>query len=291
MNSNDPQTNPELRQLPNFTLRQLEIFRSVCREGSFANAALEVRSTRANVKRLCADFEKIIGRPLFENLPDGSQQATPFAKGLLAQMGALSASLRQLEENVRRQHARGRTLRFAAAADFFQGTIFVDFLTRLGARDHFRPCFLKIEAERFPQTLIHSECDAYFGVNLEVSTRLDAVCIGFLAWLPQAPPRYELPLPESPDQLLGQEWFVTGCTEKTGEILLEQFRKRGAQGGAWRAEHSAGVPAIAFRPDYSRLARRAGDCPWPSLEFTATLRKQHPYSELLPWLRSAGIYA
>jgi hypothetical protein len=44
--------------LPGITCRQLEVFSVTCKERSYANAALELQSTRANIKRVCQEFEK-----------------------------------------------------------------------------------------------------------------------------------------------------------------------------------------------------------------------------------------
>jgi uncharacterized metal-binding protein len=48
--------------LPEITYRQLEVFSVTCKERSYANAALELHSTRANNKRVCQDFERAVGR-------------------------------------------------------------------------------------------------------------------------------------------------------------------------------------------------------------------------------------
>src|SRR5687768_7741687 len=122
---------PDFQGLPNITFRQLEVFHTVCREGSYANAALELRSTRANIKRVCDDFEKAVGRPLFEEESGRELRPSPFAQGLMGQTGPLSRGLRRLGENVRSQHESGRILRFAAAGEFFKGGLFTDFLARL----------------------------------------------------------------------------------------------------------------------------------------------------------------
>ncbi len=82
-------TQPDFQGLPNITFRQLEVFHVVCREGSYANAALDLRSTRVNVKRVCEDFEKAVGRPLFTEAVDRALLPTPFARGLLDQITPL----------------------------------------------------------------------------------------------------------------------------------------------------------------------------------------------------------
>ena len=82
--------------LPRITFRQLEVLRAVYRERSFANAALDLHSTRGNVKRMCAELEQILGGKLFENEGPTALQPTPFAHAMVAQMDADKAQARAL---------------------------------------------------------------------------------------------------------------------------------------------------------------------------------------------------
>ena len=152
--------------LPEITYRQLEVFSVTCKERSYANAALELHSTRANIKRVCVEFERAVGRQLFEEKPDRTLVPTAFALGLLVQVGPLSRSLRKLGEGVRGLHQEGRILRFAAAGEFFRGGLFTEFLSSLKTSDLFRSCFVRIEVKRFRTALLNAECDVYFGIGL-----------------------------------------------------------------------------------------------------------------------------
>lgn len=175
-------TTSEIQELPNITFRQLEVFRMVCREGSYTKAALELRVTRANIKRVCDDLEKSVGRPLFTEGPDRSVRATDFATGLLAQIGPLSRGLHRLGDSVKSLHEKGRILRFGAAGEFFKGGLFTGFLTRLRISDSFRPCFLRIDIQRYRPSLLNSECDVYFGAGITACERLELVHLGRFFW-------------------------------------------------------------------------------------------------------------
>jgi DNA-binding transcriptional LysR family regulator len=78
MNEASQKRVPEFGGLPPITFRQLEVFRGVCKEESYTNAALELRNTRANIKRVCEDFQRAVGRPLFEENADRSLEPPPF---------------------------------------------------------------------------------------------------------------------------------------------------------------------------------------------------------------------
>lgn len=277
--------------LPAITFRQLESFRVVCREGSFTNAALELRTTRASVKRICADLQKAVGRPLLHEDPAKNVQPTEFGRGSLSQMGPLSHAIRQLGACVRSLHEGGRVLRLAAAGELFQGGLFSAFLSRLRINEGFRPCFLRFDVSRFRSALLNAECDVYFGVALCDCDRLDLIDLGAVEWqIDSALPRGVGTI-HGPVQLRPGKW----CVESTGEAapaaaILEKFHAAGAAGGvvvpAGSQEDS--LPPLRFRPDVTARELVAVDSPWPHYRYFAALRKHHPYSELKNRLERAA---
>ncbi|RYD48315.1 MAG: LysR family transcriptional regulator [Verrucomicrobiaceae bacterium] len=286
---------PDFQGLPNITFRQLEVFHAVCREGSYANAALELRSTRANIKRVSTEFEKAVGRPLFEELEDRSLRPTVFAQGLMAQTGPLSRGLRRLDENVRSQHASGRILRFAAAGEFFKEGLFSDFLSRLRISDTFRPCFLRVDTKRFRTALLNAECDVYFGAGLTSSDRLDLVDLGPIPWKIVKGAAFKGALPARPSDLPPGRWWIAdaGDVEATAAVLAE-FHEAGAKGGRILMEGGIGGGPASDEIVFSHDGMTAPsvipcDGAWPCFRFAAVLRKHHPYSELLPRLKGAAL--
>ncbi len=281
---------PDFHGLPNITFRQLEVFCVVCREASYANAALELRSTRTNVKRVCDEFEKAIGRPLFDEGPSRTLVPTPFAQGLISQVSPLSRGLRRLGESVKSLHEKGRILRFAAAGEFFKGGLFSDFLARLQISDTFRPCFLRIETSRFRTALLNVECDVYFGVGITASERLDLVNLGPIPWKIERGSQCQGRLPSQPDELSPGKWWITeaGEPEATAHIL-GAFHAAGAKGGRILTGEAPASDEIVFSHETTSRHSAAPDLRWPCLQFSAALRKNHPYSELMPRLMSCAL--
>ena len=279
---------PDIQGLPNITFRQLEVFRVVCREASYANAALELRSTRANIKRVCDDFEKAVGRSLFVEGPNRTLEPTSFALGLLGQISPLSRSLRRLGETVRSLHEKGRILRFAAAGEFFKGGLFTDFLARLKISDTFRPCFLRIETKRFRTALLNAECDVYFGVGIIASDRLDMVNLGPVPWTIATGARHRGKPPTRPADLPPGKWWIAdgGETEATAK-LLEGFHAAGAKGGRILTDSNPAEDEMVF--SYDTTARAASVAAWPMFQFSAVIRKHHPYTELMPRLTDVAV--
>ena len=281
---------PDFQGLPNITFRQLEVFRVVCREASYANAALELRSTRANIKRVCEDFEKAVGRPLFDEGSNRTLCPTAFAQGLLGQVSPLSRGLRRLGDTVRDLHQKGRILRFAAAGEFFKGGLFSDFLARLKIADTFRPCFLRIETKRFRTALLNAECDVYFGVGITVTDRLDLVNLGPIPWKIETGSRYKRKPPATPADLPPGKWWIAGAgeTEATAQIL-QAFHAAGAKGGRILIDAEPAADEVVFSHETTARHSTATDAAWPMLQFSAVLRKHHPYTELMPRLTGAAI--
>jgi DNA-binding transcriptional LysR family regulator len=281
----------EIHALPNITFRQLEVFCMVCREGSYANAALELHSTRANIKRVCEDLEKAVGRPLFTEGPDHRIRATDFASSLLTQTTPLSRGLHRLGDCVKSLHAKGRILRFGAAGEFFKGGMFTGFLTRLRISDSFRPCFMRIEIQRFRPALLNAECDVYFGVGITASDRLELVDLGGIPWKFQPGPAYRDPSPTQPSDLAPGKWWIADAgDEGAGEAVLEAMHEAGAAGGRLlREEHAAAPDEIVLVHDI--VGRREPGAPagWPLYAFSAVLKKHHPYSDLTARLKAAAI--
>ncbi|MES2440476.1 MAG: LysR family transcriptional regulator [Verrucomicrobiota bacterium] len=290
MNETTQKTQPDFLCLPNITFRQLEVFCVVCREASYANAALELRSTRANIKRVCDDFEKAVGRPLFDEGPNRTLVPTPFAQGLISQVNPLSRGLRRLGESVKAQHEKGRILRFAAAGEFFKGGLFTDFLARLQISDAFRPCFLRIETKRFRTALLNAECDVYFGVGIIASDRLDLIDLGPIPWKIEAGSGRKGKLPAKPADLPAGKWWIAnaGETEATSKVL-EAFQAAGAKGGRILVDQTPAADEIVFSHETTARHSTASDAIWPCFQFSAVLRKHHPYSELMPRLMGAAL--
>ncbi|MBK1884472.1 LysR family transcriptional regulator [Luteolibacter pohnpeiensis] len=280
------------------TFRQLEVFRLLCVERSYASVAVERRTNRAAIKRICRDLEKAVGRKLFEETADRQLVPTHFAEGLLIEAGTLYRSLRRMHEGVRAIHQSGRTLRFAAASGFFKGGLFTEFLSKLDLNGHFQSSFLRIETNRYKSALLSAECDVYFGAALEISERLDSVDLGPIPWRI----RHGSHPPKSPEELRGSNWSIVDAGEPgTAAEVLDQFHQAGATGGsvisleeAKEIELKEGSEAknhMIFYPDHDggkNAKMELGDPIWPAYRLSAMLRRNHPYSELKQMLITAA---
>lgn len=282
-----PRSSSGFKGLPDITFRQLEVFRVVLKERSYTNAALELRSTRANIKRVCDEFEKAVGRILFTEDTEKNLVPTPFAEGVVTQLGPLSRSLRRMREGVRSLHSAGRVVRFAAASDFFRGGLFTDFLSRLHIQRSFQPCFLRIDTKRFRTALLNNECDIYFGVGLIDCDRLDVVDLGPVPWNVTSPPGMKEPRNFS--DLPSGKWGIVCFGDPTAtETLLQAFHSAGASGGqVFNEVEALSSNGYIFRAATKIQTMTNEMTSWPCHQFSAVMRKHHPYSELKARLTEA----
>lgn len=278
----------DFRGLPNISIRQLEVFRTICQERSYTNAALELRSTRANIKRVCDEFEQALGHRLFEEDAEKSLVPTAFAKGMLTQMTPLSRTLRQLGEGVRSMHESGRVLRFAASSEFFGGGLFTEFLSRLQIKDLFRLCFLKIDTKRFRTALLNAECDVYFGIGLVESDRLDVVDLGPVPWRTNHAGEG---VSRDLKDLQKQKWKLVRAGEPgSAERVVDALSQVGVTSVKLTDAAKIGdhPDDLVLQPDLSVAVSDEIIRDWPGYRFSAIMRKHHPYSELKALLADAA---
>lgn len=264
--------------LAGISLRHLGVFSTVVLEGSHASAALELQMSRTNVKRLCGELEEIVGRPLLEDLGGGRCGATAFGRVIFGQLGPLSTALRKMEEAVKQFHKAGRVLRFGAAAGFFRGGLFTDYLSRLDVSGKFRSCFLKVDAQGAHKTLLAAECDVYFGIGLGESGRLNRVELGEVGWNVSGGK-----LPGKPKDLK-KGWFMLAEGEASVcDGLMGMFSEAGARGGRLiGADEAGGLKdgELLFSADTVSPLSDAPSKGWPCHRFSALMRHHHPYEDL-----------
>ncbi len=267
--------------LKGMSLRHLEVFSTVVREGSYGNAGVEMQMSRTNVKRVCEEFEKIVDRRLLSEDGDRGLLPTPFGQGIFAKLGPLSTSLRKLEDGVRQLHHAGRVLKFGAEGGFFRGGLFTDYLGRLSVSGRFRSCFLRVDCKSAQKSLLAASCDVYFGLGLGDTERLDRVELGEIGWDVSRVGRGTLP--KKPGDLDGEWCLVAEGDARICEELLEKFRRSGAKGGKVVDKESAfGAEqgTVVFTADMiSPLGRKNSVC-WPGYQFSALMRRRHPYADL-----------
>lgn len=281
--------------LPRITFRQLEVLRAVYREKSFAHAALDLHSTRGNVKRLCAELEQVLGGVLFEQDELNGLKPTPFADAMVAQMIPLVRSVRKLEDSVTMMHQTGRVLRLAATPALFDSGWFTGFLRRFRSHCPFRVCCLMLEDRRFRTALLNAECDLFLGCGMTPSDKLETIDLGAVPW------RFvtaDGPLnPGLPDELRDHRWKIVETDEpETTTELLAAFARAGAGAGepisretgeSW-SESPSLIPSGHLLVIADTDTEGHGSHIWPSHRYAAFIRRNHPYSELKTLLESAA---
>ncbi|HEX5790852.1 MAG TPA: LysR family transcriptional regulator [Luteolibacter sp.] len=279
-----------LQELPSLSFHHLEVLQTVQREGSYSNAALELHTNRANIKRICSNFEEELGHAIFHE--NEAHEVTPTALGMaiLTSAAPLTRSLLHLGEGIRAIQRKGLILRFAASSDFFSGGAFSYILSRMDLVDLYRPCYLRIEVDRFNAALLSSECDVYFGAGISASQRLEIIHLDRVPWSFHPGKSYSGKNPSTPADLISGKWVVQPAGDaEAAEVVVEELSKQGAgKGRVLSSNQSCGDDEILLRPEASWIGLVNPHPDWPSYLFSAALKKQHPYGELIARLRKAA---
>lgn len=290
MNTAHRHNHRALQDLPKLTFRHLEVLQMVEREKSYTNAAHELHTTRANIRRVCHNLKDELGHPIFEE--DDSKQVTPtpFGTSVLSLCSPLTRSLLHLSEGIRTIQRKGLILRFAAPSDFFRGGAFSYILSRIEVLDLYRPCYLRIEIDRFKAALLSSECDVYFGAGISASQRLEMIHLDRIPWSFHPGPNYGDKAPHQPSELRYGKWCLRSVgDEDSAKDLLKKIRSAGA--GKGRILPPGRQPAddeLLLQPEPSWMGLVTPQKQWPSFLFSAAIKKQHPYSELINRLNRAS---
>lgn len=279
-----------LQDLPNLGFRHLEVLQMVSRESSYTNAAHELHTTRANIKRICTNLVKEVGHEIFIEDDDKNLSLTRFGMDLLAQAAPLTRSLLYLGEGIRSIQRKGLALRFAASNDFFRGRSFSYILSRIEVIDLYRPCYLRIEADRFKAALLSSECDIYFGAGIATSQRLELIHLDRVPWSFHLGEKYAAKEPSKPSDLVEGKWLIRPIgDEESSKALLKELQDAGAKKGRILkpgATSKEDEILLQAEPSWMGLVNPMAD--WPSFLFSAAIKKQHPYAELIHRLNKAS---
>lgn len=279
-----------LQELPNLNFRQLEVLQAVYRENSYTNAAHELHTNRANIKRICRNLEEELGHPIFDENEERELSPTPFGTALLAYAAPLTRSLLHLGEGIRAIQRKGLILRFAAPNEFFRGGAFSYILSRIDVIDLYRPCYLRIETDRYKAALLSSECDVYFGAGISASSRLELIHLDRVPWSFHPGPDYKGGTPRQPSDLVDGKWLLRlAGEEQTAKDLLKELGKaRAGKGRVLATGKQAAEDEIVLQPESSWLGLVNPQEEWPCFFFSAAIKKQHPYSELINRLHKAS---
>ena len=283
-------TQRTLQDLPNLSFRHLEVLQAVQRESSYTNAAHELHTTRANIKRICSTLEKEINHKIFEENEDKTLNTTAFGMEMLSYATPLTRSLLHLGEGIRAIQRKGLILRFAACNEFFRGGAFSYILSRIHVVDLYRPCYLRIELDRYKAALLSSECDVYFGAGISTSQRLEIIHLDRVPWSFHPGSNYQAGQPKSPGDLIEGKWLIQPTGDKeSSDALLKQMHKAGAKKGRiLKADTPLKGDEILIKPESSWMGLVNPQTNWPSFMFSAAIKKHHPYGELINRLNKAS---
>jgi DNA-binding transcriptional LysR family regulator len=148
-----------------FEPQQLKVFTALMNERSVGRAAVELRTSASNVRRIWASLEEELGEPLFDATERGHAVPTKAAERLEREMTGLISEVRRFEDSVRSIHRTGRVLRLGADRNVFNTSHFGHLFNTLRHDPRFRISFVEIAAAEGRSSLEAGACDLLFAVE------------------------------------------------------------------------------------------------------------------------------
>ncbi|MGC4012957.1 MAG: LysR family transcriptional regulator [Luteolibacter sp.] len=280
----------------------LQVFKAVLTECSMSQAAMRLRTSASNVKRIVTALEGELGVPLFDRECRGKFQPTSHADRLNQEMAGFLEEMESLQQYVSEIRETGRLLRIGAQRWFFETAYFVRLYNLLRQDARFRVTFMEVTTGQ-ERTMVESgACDVYVGLVSPGSKRVATVhltplamslgCVapGFvakdLADLSEVDP-WGLHAPDL--RAASRDWLQ--AIEMAGggigrQITATQFRE-------WSAEPSSANLRAVIAPTPA-AGTSSPDIHWQSLNLLAPIPVrasflvQHPYGCLEHALHKAS---
>lgn len=148
-----------------FEPQQLKVFTTLMHERSVGRAAVELRTSASNVRRIWASLEMELGEPLFDASERGIALPTRAAERLEREMSSLLTEVRRFEDSVRTIHRTGRVLRLGADRNVFNTSHFSHLFNTLRHDRRFRISFVEVQGAEGRAALESGACDLFFAIE------------------------------------------------------------------------------------------------------------------------------
>ncbi|WP_338288987.1 LysR family transcriptional regulator [Luteolibacter sp. LG18] len=153
----------------------MQVFKAVLAECSMSQAAMRLRTSASNVKRIVTALEGELGVPLFDRESRGKFQPTTHADRLNQEMTGFMEEMESLQQYVSQIRETGRTLKIGAQRWFFETAYFVRLFNLMRQDNRFRATFLEVATGQ-ERTMVESgACDVYVGLVTPASKRVTTV--------------------------------------------------------------------------------------------------------------------
>ncbi|MDB6078282.1 MAG: LysR family transcriptional regulator [Akkermansiaceae bacterium] len=148
-----------------FEPQQLKVFTALMHERSVGRAAVELRTSASNVRRIWASLEEELGESLFDASERGHAAPTKAAERLEREITSLLTEVRRFEDSVRSIHRTGRVLRLGADRNVFNTSHFGHLFNTLRHDPRFRISFVEVSSSEGRSSLEAGACDLLFAIE------------------------------------------------------------------------------------------------------------------------------
>lgn len=286
-----------------FDLDILRVFSAVLAERTTARAAIELRTSRSNVRRVIQMLESRVGEPMFVTGTDGDLEPTAAARHLRREMAGLLGEVERFEDAVRAIHRSGRLLNVGVRKGLFHTAAFAAVARTLREDPRCRVSYVELKRGEDGAALESGACDLVISVEPVAGRRFEC------HELPEMPVMAAIAGgrpgddPVEPAELAACDWALAKMAEGPRDEqvlrgLRESFGGRGSlcsYGNLVRWMENpdeAGAramlcvrPVSSIRAEHVAFRPLACDARYP---LSATHLRQHPFEFLEGVVRGAG---
>lgn len=137
-----------------------------------SQAAMRLRTSASNVKRIVTALEGELGVPLFDRESRGNFQPTSHADRLDQEMAGFMAEMDSLQQIVTSIREDGRLLKVGAQRWFFETSYFLKLFNLLRQDGRLRATFVEVESGEERTSVESGNCDVFVGLSVPGSKRL-----------------------------------------------------------------------------------------------------------------------
>jgi len=143
--------------------RHLSAFKQVYLEKNYANAGLNLSTTRKSIRRMMDNLERVFECSLFKEGEKGDLSPTAFSERLFNDLRFLHAAQCRLKDHIASVHESGRILHISSSPAVFRTPIFRQLFKELQSVGNVRLSYTPVDSEEASKALLSGRCDLYIG--------------------------------------------------------------------------------------------------------------------------------
>jgi len=274
--------------------RHLSAFKQVYLEKNYANAGLNLSTTRKSIRRMMDNLERVFECSLFNEGEKGDLSPTAFSERLFNDLRFLHAAQCRLKDHIASVHESGRILHISSSPAVFRTPIFRQLFKELQSVANVRLSYTPVDSEEAGKALLSGQCDLYIGTWKGHPKRFITVDAGDVPYRffqraasdrerKSDPPRQTHAYVVNLDGMAPDPKYLPDCGMKWHSLSEKQWMRWLSYPEECATETLICAPDIPADPSKWTLGEAPAITSPIQLHLYANFLRQHPY-EFLPAL-------